>query len=362
MTEKIKLPQSLLEHTPWEKESNPIWLTTSFLLHRNLAKFNFPPKMSERQLEQTFSSLKDQLLQSTLLDGPILLKAEEVTALDKEYLFEHFLCVEGFQNTLNGQGFIIDNMGYFLAKLNIQDHLQIQLVDSMGSWEKVWNKLSEIETAIGTTVEFSFSPKFGYLTSDPSLCGTGLSVQAFLHLPALIHTNQLQETLTKQKEEEITATGIGGNLEELIGDLVVISNSYKLGINEETILHAIHSMSMKLMAVEKTLRSHLQTESNAEIKDQVSRSFGLLLHSYQLQTKEALGALSLMKLGLYLDWIEGITDAKLNTLFFQCRRAHLLHLLNEQQMSDSQEIARKRAEFLHKNMQGVVIKIEQNKD
>jgi protein arginine kinase len=115
---------------------------------------------------------------------------------------------------------------------------------------------------------------------------------------------------------------------------------------------------MKLMAIEKTLRSHLKNENNAEIKDLVSRSFGLLLHSYQLQTKEALGALSLMKLGLNLDWIEGISDAKLNTLFFQCRRAHLLHLLNEQQIVDPQEVARKRAEFLHKNMQGTILKIE----
>lgn len=358
MTEKIKLPQFLLGHTPWEKESNPIWLATSFLLHRNLAKFNFPPKMDERQLQQTLFSLKEQLLKSSMLQNPLLLKAEEVSALDKEYIFEHFLCMEGFQNTLSGQGFVVDETGSFLAELNIQNHLQMQLIDTIGSWEKVWNRLSEIETAIGTTIEFSFSPKFGYLTSNPSLCGTGLSVQAFLHLPALIHTGQLQEALTKQKEEEITATGMGGNLEELIGDIVVISNSYTIGINEETILHSIHSMVMKLMALEKTLRSHLQNENNAEIKDQVSRSFGLLLHSYQLQTKEALGALSLMKLGLYLDWIEGITDAKLNTLFFQCRRAHLLHTLNEQQMGDPQEIARKRAEFLHKNMQGVVLKIE----
>ncbi len=358
MTEKIKLPQPLLEHTPWEKETNPVWLATSFLLHRNVNKFNFPPKMDERQFEQTLTLLKDQLLKSSFLDGLVLLKAEEVSALDKEYLFEHFLCLEGFQNTLAGQGFVVDNSGSFLAKLNIQDHLQLQLVDCTGNWEKVWNKLSEMETAIGSSIEFSFSPKFGHLTSDPFLCGTGLSVHAFLHLPALIHTHQLQEILTKQKEEEITVTGMGGTLEELIGDIVVISNTYTLGINEEAILHSIHSMSMKLMAVEKTLRSHLQSDHNAEIKDQVSRSFGLLLHSYQLQTKEALNALSLMKFGLQLDWIEGITDAKLNTLFFQCRRAHLLHLLHEQQMTDSQEVARKRAEFLHKNMQSVILKIE----
>jgi protein arginine kinase len=358
MTEKIKLPKFLLEHTPWEKEGNPIWLATSFLLHRNLAKFNFPPKMDDRQSQQTFSALKDPLLQSPLLVQPVLLKAEDVSALDKEYLFEHFLCMEGFQNTLAGQGFVVDETGNFFAKLNIEDHLQLQMIDTVGAWEKVWNKLNEIETAIGSAVEFSFSPKFGYLTSDPAYCGTGLTVQAFLHLPALIHSRQLQETLAKQKEEEVTITGMGGNLDEIAGDLVVVANTFSLGTNEEAILQSVHSMAMKLMAMEKTLRSHLKNENNAEIKDQVSRSFGLLLHSYQLQTKEAMGALSLMKLGLHLDWIEGVTENKLNTLFFQCRRAHLMHLLNEQQTADPQEIARKRAEFLHKTMQGTVLKIE----
>jgi protein-arginine kinase len=69
-----------------------------------------------------------------------------------------------------------------------------------------------------------------------------------------------------------------------------------------------------------------------------------------------------MKLGLHLDWISGITDAKLNTLFFQCRRGHLLHTLNQTQLTDPGEVARKRAEYLHQNMQGVTLKIEtQNK-
>ena len=358
MTEKFKLRKTLLEHTPWEMEINPIWLATSFTLHRNLAKFNFPPKMNERQFQQTMDALQEQLLRSSLLQSPVTLKAQEISALDKEFLFEHFLCIDGFQNTLAGQGFIVDDSGHFFAKLNMEDHLQMQLIDSEGSWEKAWNTLNQIETQIGTTVDFAFSPKFGYLTANPSVCGTGLTVQAYLHLPALIHTNQLEETMLKQREEGVTAIGMGGSFEELVGDIVVLSNTYTLGINEESTLHSIHSMAMKLMAIEKTLRSHLQSENNSEIKDQVSRAFGLLLHSYQLQTKEALGALSLMKLGFHLDWVGGITDAKLNSLFFQCRRAHLLHTLGGPQVTDPQEIARKRAEFLHKNMQGVVLKTE----
>ena len=65
-----------------------------------------------------------------------------------------------------------------------------------------------------------------------------------------------------------------------------------------------------------------------------------------------------MKLGLSLDWVSGITDTKLNTLFFQCRRAHLLYALKEKQTTDPEAILHKRAEFLHKNMQGAILKIE----
>ncbi len=356
--EKANLPKVLFEHTPWDSEINPIWLATTFSLHRNLAKYHFPPKLNERFFSQTINVFKEPFLQCSLLEKPVFLNAEEVSPLDKEFLFEYFLCSEGFQNTMVGQGFIVDHSGRFFAELNLQDHLRMQLIDTQGVWEKAWNQLNQIETALSASTELAFSPKFGYLTANPSLCGTGLSVKAFLHLPALIHTKQLQETLLKQKEEGITVLGMGGTLEELVGDIVVISNAYTIGVSEENILHSIHSMAMKLMALEKTLRSHLQNEDNAEVKDQISRSFGLLLHSYQLQAKEALGALSLIKLGLHLNWVGGITDTKLNTLFFQCRRGHLLHILKDPQTSDPQEVARKRAEYLHKNMQGVTLKFE----
>src|SRR3984885_10139069 len=183
---KNKLPQALLDHTPWEKEINPIWLATSFLLHRNLAKFNFPSKMNEQQFEQIRTSLQEQLLKSPLLQNPTALNASEISTVDKEFIYEHFLCFENFQNALTGQGFVVDESGHFLAELNIQNHLQLQLIDCEGSWEKSWNALSRIETEIGNSIDFAFSQKFGYLTAEPTLCGTGLTVQAYLHVPAII--------------------------------------------------------------------------------------------------------------------------------------------------------------------------------
>lgn len=355
MTEKPDLPPSLLEHTPWLDEVNPIWPASTFTLHRNLARYNFPPKMQKVHSLRVLNGLQEMLLTACNLNKPKLLKAEEITALDKEFLFEHFLCLDSFQNTGEAQGFIVDENAKFLALINVGDHLQIQLLDSTGGWESAWNLINQIDQTIAEKSEIAYSPKFGYLTSDPNICGTALIVQIFLHLPALIHTNQLQEALVKQKEEEVVATSMQGKIEEIVGDIIVLKNGFTLGISEENILRALHTTAMKLMALEKSVRTHLKSENNAAIKDQISRAYGLLMHSYQLQTKETLDALSLLKLGIDLGLVTGISDSKINDIFFKCRHAHLSNLFPEKS-TDLQALSHRRAEFVHKQLQGVELK------
>jgi protein arginine kinase len=351
MKERAELPKALIEHLPWQNETNPIWPATTFLIRRNLSKHLFPAKCSEAQAQQTLEIIRNALFGSPELDSPILLKAEELTPLDKEFLFEHFLCSESFQNTLAGQAFAVEKSSSLLAIVGIGDHLQLQLLDGTGDWEKAWNRLYAIEASLGQTLDYAYQPRFGYLTSDFSLCGTGLIVQAYLHVPALIHSGQLQETLIKQKDEEVAAAGMQGGVDEWIGDLLVLTNRFTLGVTEENISHALTSTAMRLVIAERTLRSRLKEQGGDEMKDQISRAYGLLMHSYQLQTKEALGALSLIKLGADLGWISGIAQGKLNEAFFRCRRAHLTYAQQDPHM-DAQEIHRRRAAFLHKELQG----------
>jgi protein arginine kinase len=176
-----------------------------------------------------------------------------------------------------------------------------------------------------------------------------------LHIPALHHTGELHEILAKQPEEGIMTMGLEGALDDLVGDFLILQNRYTLGVTEEGLIHALQNTAMKLSTAEKNLRIHLKESGNTEIKDLVSRAYGLLIHSYQLQTKEALNALSLIKLGLDLGWISGISSQTLNTLFFKCRRAHLAHLLNEKNL-DTHDMPHKRAEFIHKALQGMTLK------
>lgn len=349
----MNLPASLFEHTLWEEDKNPIWLGSSLTLSRNLTRFKFPTKLSEAELKNTSATVTESLPKNTVLKSPLYLAAEKLSPLDKEFLYEHFLCLESFQNAGKGQGFILDGTDHFLAKINLENHLQLQLIDTSADLLSAWARLEKIETEIGKSVEYAFSPKFGYLTSDPTQCGTALQALLYLHLPALHHTGQLFDVIRDQKEEGIITMGLEGSLDDLIGDFLILRNKYTLGVTEEGILHSLQILAIKLMTAERKLRSNLQ--DNAEIKDLVSRAYGLLVHSYQLQIKEALNALSAIKLGLDLGFIGGISPQTVSSLFFKCRHAHLAHLLSEKTL-EIQDLPHKRAEFIHKALQGMTLK------
>ena len=286
------------------------------------------------------------------IQAPVFFLAEELSAFEKEYLFEHFLCSESFQNTTEGQGFLVGDTGRFLALFNLKNHIQLHLVDFSSELGKAWDMLSKIETELGKQLAFAFSPKFGYLTSDPSDCGTTLRLALYLHLPALIHSNQLKEALAKQKDEGLVALGLEGSLDELVGDILVLKNQHTLGLSEETILQQLQTAALKLIDSEKILRQNLKEKGTIEIKDLVGRSYGLLAHSFQLQTKEALSALSLIKLGLELGWIKGIDVKKIDHALFYCRRAHLSQTVNDK-AGNGGDLNLKRATFIHKALEGM---------
>lgn len=355
MKEKNNSHPIFSQKKPWDHNENNIWLASTVTLLRNIEKFKFPGKMGDERRKQIISILGKELQSSDFLSNPVLYKAEELDPLEKEYLMEHFLSSHSFHQASTGEAFMLDDSGLFLTTFNMRNHLQLQLIDYKGELENTWNRLVKIETSIGKNVTYSYSPKFGFLTADPSQCGTALLITIFLQLPALVHTNKIDEILEKLADESIAITGIQGNPTEIIGDVLVIQNNYTLGLTEENIISSLRSFTTKVMVEENSARNHIRHSESADVKDKVSRAYGILIHSYQIEAIEALNALSLIKLGIDMGWLTGTGMASLNQLFFKCRRAHLLSQYSEK--ITQEEITHKRAEFVHKTLKDVQLVI-----
>ncbi len=345
MNEKKNLLFPFCKYDLWTSNDNPIWLASTLNLYRNIEKFKFPAKLDEERRKQILALLSKELISMDGFVHPEFIKAEEISSLQKEYLTEHFLSNQNLHAAGIGEAFILDERGDKMVSLNLRNHLQFEFIDTKNEIENSWNQLVKIETALGKIISYAYNPAFGFLTADLTQCGTALQVSVYLQLSALIHTDRIDEVLEKLVDESFDVTGIQGSPTEVIGDILVISNNYTLGLSEENIISSLRAVSTKLLVEEHAARNQIKHKGNVEIKDKISRAFGILIHSYQIETVEALNAISLLKLGLEFGWLEGISLAELNHLFFNCRRAHLLCQFNEK--ISQEEIPHKRAEFIH---------------
>ncbi|MCI0382766.1 MAG: protein arginine kinase [Chlamydiae bacterium] len=354
MKEKANFPSSFFETIPWNGE-NVIWPSTLFVLRRNLSQYLFPSKMDQNTGAQLLSLLKNSLAPISDIKEPYFFSDSDLSPSDRELIYERFILPKPFQETSKGIGLMVDQLLSMIVILNRENHVEIYLIDPKNNLDTSWATISKIDTALNQTLNWAFSSRFGYLTSNPAECGTGLTAIAHLHIPAIIHMNQLTDLLGKQNEEEISAKSLVGNLEEIIGDILTIQNNYTLGVTEENILRLIQTSANKIASLEKTLRSHLKQELPPAIKDQISKAFGILFHSYQLEAKEALNLLSLLLLGLDLGLVSGVNERKMNELMFKCRRGYLSHLLPPP--TDPKETSHQRAEFLHQQLKELSLKI-----
>jgi protein arginine kinase len=355
MNQKAELAAALLQNIPWKSASNPLWPFTKFILRRNLAKYHFPTKMNESEAAAVLDTLKSAIGNLPEVMGGYLLKKQELKPQDRELLLEHFLFTGLLPESAFESLFLLDPAGAVLATLNMGNHLEFHVIDSNDDLDRGWNLIAKMESSLSNHFDFAFSPRFGYLTADPEQCGTALSIQAFLHLPALVQSGTLQEAWAKQNDESLLLTAISGNPQEIIGDLVVVQNNFTLGLSEEAIVRAVRTAASKLTLAEKKMRDTLKKEGAPAIKDKISKAYGLLAHSYQLEAKEALDLLSLIRLGLALGYLTAAQESKVDELFFKARRGHLTHLFPG--VEDIKEIAHKRAEYLHKELEGIQLAI-----
>lgn len=326
MRRRMNLPNNLKTlDSLWKNNSNSIWLATTLSLHRNINKFIFPKHLETEKKKILSELISKAIYSSNILKKPTLLSYETMQALEKEYLYEHFLDFTPAKDSLRGESFLFDESGEILIKLNVEDHLDIRIVETKGNLEKSFEKIESLSQAIEQEISFAFSNQFGYLTEDTAKCGTGLVVQAFLHIPAIIETHDMESLIQNGQHEGVLISSILGSKEKMLGDMIVVKNRWTIGTTEESILSSVRTIALAITSYEKEKRNELQRapKKNESLFDQLGRVVGTMKFCYTIDTSEALRALSMAKLGVEIGWLEGTTIEELNRQFFEVRRAHI---------------------------------------
>lgn len=348
----LHLPDFILHHLPWDESTHSFWPISSFTLRRNLSNRLFSFKLSDIESYQIFSLLKSILLKTKMFKDAHVIELKALTKEEKLYLFEHFFISDDQCGQSLHQAIIIDKTCQIIAGINFGDHLIIHAIDSQNHWHRTIELIYALEKELSQQLEFAYQPRFGYLTQKPSQCGIALTIKAYLHLPATLQSKDTKNSLLElENSDEFLKISQMKALEEdnepltFFGDLVILENRYNLGISEDQILRSVYAIANKLINQESFLRAEIKRKEDGEFKDLISRSFGILKHSYQMPTKDALSALSYIKLGIDLGWITGISDDIINKIYFKSRKSHLLSNENSDLAQDA--LLHKRASFIH---------------
>jgi protein arginine kinase len=227
--------------------------------------------------------------------------------------------------------------------INEEDHLRIQVFCPGFDIVNTLNLAIEIDEKLGNVLGYAVSKKYGYLTSCPSNCGTGLRASVMLHLPALKITGSIEKVLHAVNNFGINIRGIYGENSKSLGDMFQISNEQTLGLSEQEIAENLRVIVEKIIKQERTARKYL-SKNEIMLEDKIYRSYGILANCRKISSSEILEILSNVKLGTDLVILKELTDFKVLKLYTLTKPANLQKYLGNQYEADERDI--KRAEII----------------
>ncbi len=327
----------------WYENDQAIWLLTTYEIRRNLKTHPFTHKLNSEYKNKMGEMLADSCKTHPLLKNALCCASSELLPEEKQLLFEYFLPSSDFSKYHSGELFIVEPSHPFYVGIHLEDHLTFYWVDTQKELEENWTKALEFEGQLSKNLEFAFNANFGFLTANPKKCGIALTLSIFLHLPALIHLNAIEDTLQNINANFFDIQNLGGSIQQPLADLLIIRNLHSLGLSEETLLKSMRRLAVELSLDEQKKRKNLSENEIRTLKDKIGKAYGMLQHASRLSLEEAFSNLSLCKLGLELKWLSGISPKEMNCLFFTLRKALIS---NYKGYSSSQSTEEFRAQFI----------------
>jgi len=327
----------------WLKEAkdNDIVISTRVRLARNIAKLPFPHKLRGTDDEQKIYDTARKAFEHTdfrFVDTHKLSEAERMRAIEQHVLSRELI-------KLRGKAIIAPDESMSIMVME-EDHFRLQCIKSGFMPDETMAAAKELDAMLAAHAEYAFDKDLGYLTSCPTNVGTGMRISAMLHLPALGMSGALGNILASLSSLGFTARGIMGEGTQALGNVYQVSNQVTLGVSEEDIIKNAKAVVSKITESERNAAQLLDKASHTELRDSIMRALGLLKFAETIDTREAMGAISLVNLGLRLNWIEGAEHSDIYALMMDIMPGGI---------GDPEEEQRdiKRAAVIRKAMEGL---------
>ena len=344
----------LLKQTcEWLRGTGPnsdIVMSSRIRLARNIEKYPFSHCASKKQQKETMELLREAVMTSDMLKTGLYVRMVEVDDVDKQFLLERHLISREHLVQPEFKAVIIGDKELISVMINEEDHLRIQVMQSGFNLQECWRIASRIDDLLHKHVPFSYHPEWGYLTACPTNAGTGLRASVMLHLPSLVMTKQINRVLQAITKLGMTARGLYGEGTEAEGNFFQISNQITMGTPEEDIIDNMERIIRQVIGHEENSRKSLMKQNREMLQDKIWRSNGILRSAHIINTKEMMGLLSMVRLGVDMGIITDIDRRAVNELFILTQPAHLQKIEGKILSSAQRDV--KRANLIRRRLEG----------
>lgn len=192
-----------------------------------------------------------------------------------------------------------------------------------------WSDPSEIPAAYSAAEEeerrlaakhrFAWHPDFGYLSPFPGHCGTGIQIEAEVHLEGLHIIGDLPPVLAGLEAMRIGHRGITADGIRNVAHLFRICNESAIGLPERVLIARIARAFAQLAEQETAARKVLVSEHPLLFLDSVERALAILRCARLLSPSEYVDLLSPVRLAAIMGFLDGISRHEVDKIM----RRHL---------------------------------------
>lgn len=348
-----ELQELLRTPAAWLRESadqSELVLSSRIRLARNLENRTFTHCAGPSELAAVRSEIRSALTEAPSMSGAILIDMDETSEPERMVLAERRLISQEMVRNYVNRSLAVLPKETLSVMINEEDHLRLQSFAAGLSLADAFSRLNALDDELDGTLDFAFSEQFGYMTACTTNVGTGLRASAMVHLPGLVHNGDIRQVVDGLRHVKLSVRGSYGEGSEVSGNFFQISNSITLGLSESDIVSSMESHVRKVLEFEQKARDALLKEARSLLEDKVWRSYGILRNARLLTSKEAMGMISYVRLGIGLGIITGVTLADVNEMLIVIQPMHLQFLYDR--IMTSEERDGSRADYVRSKLAG----------
>jgi protein arginine kinase len=292
-------------------------------LARNLEGCPFPGTAKKDQRQKVLHTILPAVQSLKVMKEGFSSAMDDLTALDKTILVERHLISREHAARNVGSGLVLNRDESICVMVNEEDHLRMQVLLPGFQIKQAWKAVDSVDSELEKSLNYAFSPSFGFLTACPTNLGTAIRVSAMLHLPGLVLSEQINPIIQSVNKLGLAVRGLYGEGTEALGNIFQVSNQMTLGETESSIAERLEKVLKQIIEHEENARLTLLERSPKTVYNHIGRAYGVLANAHSISSKETMNLLSFLRLGLELGHFPGVDRAVVDELFILTQPAHL---------------------------------------